>query len=69
MTKRAFDAVLAAVGLVILAPVLAVIAVLIKLDSKGPVFFRQERIGKDGRPFGSSSSAPWWTTPTTSDRG
>ena len=51
MIKRSFDAILAAVGLVLVAPVLAVIAILIKLDSTGPVFFRQERIGKDGRPF------------------
>jgi lipopolysaccharide/colanic/teichoic acid biosynthesis glycosyltransferase/nucleoside-diphosphate-sugar epimerase len=51
MIKRGFDAILAAVGLVLAAPLLAVIAVLIKLDSRGPVFFRQERIGKDERPF------------------
>jgi nucleoside-diphosphate-sugar epimerase/lipopolysaccharide/colanic/teichoic acid biosynthesis glycosyltransferase len=51
MIKRAFDAVLALGGLVVLSPVFAVVAVLIKLDSKGPVFFRQERIGRGGRPF------------------
>jgi len=51
MIKRTFDAVLALVGLVILAPVFAIIAALIKFDSQGPVFFRQERIGLDGRSF------------------
>ncbi len=51
MIKRGFDALLAAVGLVLTAPVLALVAILIKLDSRGPVFFRQERVGKDGAPF------------------
>ena len=51
MIKRSFDIVLAAVGLALLGPLFALAAILIKLDSKGPVFFRQERIGKDGRPF------------------
>ena len=49
--KRAIDIVGAAVGLVLLAPVFAVVAVLIRLDSRGPVFFRQERVGRGGRPF------------------
>jgi exopolysaccharide biosynthesis polyprenyl glycosylphosphotransferase len=49
--KRLFDVVFAAAGLVALAVPFAVIAVLIKLTSKGPVFFIQERIGKDGLPF------------------
>lgn len=49
--KRAFDIVCAAAGLVVLLPFLALIAVAIKLDSPGPVFFRQERVGKDGVPF------------------
>jgi lipopolysaccharide/colanic/teichoic acid biosynthesis glycosyltransferase/nucleoside-diphosphate-sugar epimerase len=51
MIKRVVDTVLAALGLIILAPLLGVIALLIKLDSAGPVFFRQERVGKDGRRF------------------
>jgi len=41
--KRLFDVVLATVGLVLLAPLLLVIALLIKLDSPGPVFFLQRR--------------------------
>jgi exopolysaccharide biosynthesis polyprenyl glycosylphosphotransferase len=49
--KRAFDVVATSVGLVAIAPVLAMIAVAIRLDSRGPVFFRQTRIGRDGRPF------------------
>lgn len=49
--KRLFDVVLAAVGLVVLAPVLAVIAVLVHRDSAGGVLYRQERIGRDGEPF------------------
>ncbi len=48
---RAVSVVIAAAGLVFLAPLLALIAVAIKLDSKGPVMFVQARTGKDGRPF------------------
>lgn len=51
MSKRLFDLVLAGVGLVVLAPVFAAIALWIKLDSPGPVFFRQVRIGQHGKPF------------------
>nr|WP_281719483.1 polysaccharide biosynthesis protein [Nitrosomonas nitrosa] len=49
--KRAFDVCMAALGLAITAPVLTIIAVLIKLDSQGPVIFRQVRVGKGFRPF------------------
>jgi FlaA1/EpsC-like NDP-sugar epimerase/lipopolysaccharide/colanic/teichoic acid biosynthesis glycosyltransferase len=49
--KRAFDICGAALGLVLTAPLLATIAVLIKLDSQGPVIFRQIRVGKGFRPF------------------
>jgi lipopolysaccharide/colanic/teichoic acid biosynthesis glycosyltransferase len=49
--KRALDLVMALVGLVLLAPVLAVIAVLVKRDSPGPVLYAGERIGRGGRPF------------------
>jgi lipopolysaccharide/colanic/teichoic acid biosynthesis glycosyltransferase len=41
----------AAVGLLVLAPLFALAAVAIRLDSDGPVFFRQLRIGRDGKPF------------------
>ncbi|GAA4747020.1 hypothetical protein GCM10025783_18880 [Amnibacterium soli] len=49
--KRILDVVVAAVALVVLAPVLAVIAVLIACDSAGGVLYRQQRIGRDGEPF------------------
>jgi len=51
MAKRIFDLLLAAAGLILLSPLLAAIAVWIKLDSPGPVFFRQERVGRLGRSF------------------
>jgi exopolysaccharide biosynthesis polyprenyl glycosylphosphotransferase len=51
LLKRAADAVLAALGLVALAPVFLVTACLIKLDSDGPVFFRQVRMGSGGWRF------------------
>jgi lipopolysaccharide/colanic/teichoic acid biosynthesis glycosyltransferase len=51
MGKRVFDIVCAGLGLMLLAPVLAAIAAWIKLDSPGPVFFRQERVGRYGVPF------------------
>jgi lipopolysaccharide/colanic/teichoic acid biosynthesis glycosyltransferase len=51
MAKRAFDLVLSSVGLLLLSPLLLAIAVWVKLDSPGPVFFRQERIGRHGVPF------------------
>jgi lipopolysaccharide/colanic/teichoic acid biosynthesis glycosyltransferase len=49
--KRAFDFAISAIGLLLLAPLLGLIAAAIKLDSPGPVFFRQERIGRGGTPF------------------
>lgn len=49
--KRAFDIACTGVGLVAVAPVLLAIAVAIRLDSRGPIFFRQTRIGRDGTPF------------------
>ncbi|HEY8467048.1 MAG TPA: sugar transferase [Solirubrobacterales bacterium] len=49
--KRSFDVIGSAVGLVVTAPLLAVIAIAIKLDSRGPVLFRQRRAGRHGEPF------------------
>ena len=49
--KRAFDISLAAVALIAAAPVFVLIAILIKLDSRGPIIFKQERVGKGFRPF------------------
>jgi lipopolysaccharide/colanic/teichoic acid biosynthesis glycosyltransferase len=51
MAKRLFDLVGAALGLLLLAPLLGAIALWIKLDSPGPVFFRQLRVGRYGVPF------------------
>lgn len=49
--KRVFDLISALIGFFILSPLLVLISILIKIDSKGPVFFLQERIGKDGNAF------------------
>ncbi|MBN9630604.1 MAG: sugar transferase [Actinobacteria bacterium] len=49
--KRAFDLVFSFFGLLVALPLIAVCAVLIKLDSRGPVFFQQTRIGRDGKEF------------------
>lgn len=49
--KRLLDIAAAGAGLLVLAPLFGVVALLIKLDSPGPVFFRQQRIGKGFQPF------------------
>lgn len=49
--KHCFDFVCSVVGLVFLSPLFVVIAVWVRLDSDGPVFFRQVRVGRNGRPF------------------
>lgn len=49
--RRLFDVAVATLGLVVLGPLMAAIALLIKLESPGPVFFTQTRIGQGGRPF------------------
>ncbi len=49
--KRAFDLAASGIGLLLLSPLLLALAAWIRLDSPGPVFFRQERIGLRGRPF------------------
>lgn len=51
MLKRAFDLTAALLGLVLLSPLLLALALWVKLDSPGPVFFRQERVGRGGRLF------------------
>jgi lipopolysaccharide/colanic/teichoic acid biosynthesis glycosyltransferase len=51
MLKRIFDFLVSLFGLIIFSPLFLIIAVLIKLDSEGPVFYRGERVGKDGKPF------------------
>lgn len=49
--KRIFDLCVGVVVLVVAGPLMLVIALLIKLEDRGPVLYRQERIGRDGRPF------------------
>jgi lipopolysaccharide/colanic/teichoic acid biosynthesis glycosyltransferase len=51
MPKRVFDVLLAGLGLVLLSPLLLAIALWVVLDSPGPVFFRQQRVGRGGVPF------------------
>lgn len=51
LTKRAIDLALALAGLLVLAPLLAVLALLIKLDDSGPVLYRGLRVGRNGVPF------------------
>jgi lipopolysaccharide/colanic/teichoic acid biosynthesis glycosyltransferase len=51
LSKRLFDAVCAAAGLLLLAPLLLLAAAWVKLDSPGPVLFRQTRVGRFGVPF------------------
>ncbi len=50
-TKRVFDIILSLIGIIILLPIYLIIAIAIKLDSKGPVLFKQVRVGKDRRNF------------------
>jgi lipopolysaccharide/colanic/teichoic acid biosynthesis glycosyltransferase len=51
MLKRACDVALSGLGLVASAPLWALVAIAVKLEDRGPVFFRQERVGLGGRPF------------------
>jgi exopolysaccharide biosynthesis polyprenyl glycosylphosphotransferase len=51
MLKRGFDIAAGSLGLLLVGPLIAAIAVAIRLDSKGPVFFRQARVGRDGQHF------------------
>jgi len=70
--KRGFDLAVSAAGLVVISPVLAALAILVKLDSAGPVFYRQERVGMNGRRFSmlkfrsmrvdAEAHGPGWST-------
>jgi Undecaprenyl-phosphate glucose phosphotransferase len=51
IAKRAFDILLSSVALLLLAPLMGVLAVLVKLTSRGPIFYAQERMGMDGHLF------------------
>jgi sugar transferase (PEP-CTERM system associated) len=71
-TKRAIDLTVSALGLLLAFPLLLLAAIAIKLDSPGPVFYRQERVGQRGKPFriaklrsmredAEAESGPVWT--------
>ncbi|OEU80129.1 MAG: hypothetical protein BA865_03090 [Desulfobacterales bacterium S5133MH4] len=73
MLKRGLDILLSLIGLIVLSPFFLATAIFIKLDSRGPVFFRQVRIGKGGRPFQilkfrTMIEAKHWQGPTLSPR-
>lgn len=51
LSKRALDIFLASIGAIVSLPIFAILAVLIKLDSRGPIFYRQERVGEKGKTF------------------
>lgn len=51
MAKRLFDLLGSALALLVLAPLLVLVALAVRLDSPGPVFFRQQRVGRHGVPF------------------
>ncbi|MBN2188985.1 MAG: undecaprenyl-phosphate glucose phosphotransferase [Chitinispirillaceae bacterium] len=71
--KRLFDIIMSFSGLVLLSPLFLVVAVLIKIESRGPVFYAQERMGLDGKPFhmlkfrsmriDAEKEGPGWTKP------
>jgi lipopolysaccharide/colanic/teichoic acid biosynthesis glycosyltransferase len=52
MAKRALDLAISGLGLLVLSPLMLIAAIWIKVDSKGPIFYRGERVGKDGELFG-----------------
>lgn len=79
MVKRGVDLVGSAIGLVLMSPIMMLIAILVKLDSEGPVFFTQERMGLDEkrfmmlkfrsmRPDAEAESGPVWATSNDSRR-
>ena len=73
IVKRTFDLVASGIGGILLLPLLGALGLLVRLSSPGPVFYRQSRVGRDGREFemfkfrsmctdAESSSGPVWTT-------
>ena len=49
--KRIFDIIVSLILLILLSPIFLIVSIMIKIDSKGPIFFRQERITQYGRKF------------------
>ena len=66
MMKRCLDLVLACIGLMLVLPLFPVIGLLIKLDSRGPVLYRCDRIGKDGKLFKMYKFRTMFETPCLS---
>lgn len=50
--KRAFDVISAFITLIVLSPIFVIVAILIKIDDRGPVIFKHYRMGRNGKPFG-----------------
>ncbi len=67
VAKRSFDVVVSGILLIVLSPVWLIVMVLIRLDSKGPIFFKQERVGLDGRNFAMYKFRSMKTGAETSD--
>jgi lipopolysaccharide/colanic/teichoic acid biosynthesis glycosyltransferase len=65
--KRAFDLVVAGVLVVVLSPLMAALALLVRLESPGPVLFRQPRVGKDGNLFTAYKFRTMRTNPQAAD--
>ena len=73
--KRAFDITVSLIGFIICCIPMAILAVIIKLDSKGPVIYKQERVGLGGKPFmifkfrtmriDAEANGPQWQAKTT----
>ena len=51
MAKEIFDFIVCSIAIVLLSLIFAIVAIIIKIGSKGPVIFKQQRVGKDGQPF------------------
>ena len=49
--KRIFDVIASGLGLIVLSPLFLILAIWIKLDSEGPVFYKADRVGKGNKPF------------------
>jgi len=57
--KRIFDIIVSTISLVILSPLFLIISICIKIDSKGPIFFKQERLGKNGEVLLYTNLEQW----------
>ena len=59
ISKRAIDIIGAGSGLLLLSPVIAIVACAVKFTSKGPIFFSQKRVGKNGKLFDMYKLGQW----------